>query len=108
MPHEQLRLQRVRVIEVDLMPLLGRVAVEVAVVRVVRDPLDPVFPDAVVDGPRHRSLSRSGSAGDADDDGSLHGPMLSSSSASVMKSEISSAPQMLQMAVVSLPLVYSN
>jgi len=57
MPHQQLGLERVGVIEVDALALVGRQSVEVAVVRVVRDPLDAVFADAVVDRARDRRLS---------------------------------------------------
>src|SRR5882757_4839439 len=104
MSHQQLGLERVRMIEVDQMPLLGRIEVEVAVVRIVRDPLDPIFADAVVDGLGNGGLSRARASSDSNDHRCLHGPVCSSSSASVMKSDTSSAPQVLQITVASLPL----
>src|SRR3954471_14122381 len=59
-------------VEVDLMALFGREAVEVAVVGIVGDPLDAVAADLVVDRLRDRGFSRAGAAGDANDDGCLH------------------------------------
>src|SRR6185369_4799604 len=59
-------------IEIDRVPLLGGERVEVAVVGVVGDPLDAILADLVVDRLRDSRLPRAGSAGDADDDGSLH------------------------------------
>jgi hypothetical protein len=56
MPDQELGLQRIRMVEVDLVPLFGRQRVEVAVVGVVRDPLDALFADAVVDRAGDRRL----------------------------------------------------
>src|SRR5205807_10591697 len=103
MPNKQLGLQRIRMIEVDLMPLLGRVAVEITVVRVVRNPFDAVFADAIVDRTRNGGLARTRAAGDADDDGRLHGPDCSSNSFSVMNSETLSLPHVLHMTESSFP-----
>src|SRR5712692_4904920 len=108
MPGEQFGLQRVGMIEVDLAPLLGRQAFEIAIVGIVRDPLDPIAPHAVVDRLGHRRLSRPRAAGDPDDDRRFHAPLYSSSSASVMKSVGSSLPQVLQMTVTSFSFEYSN
>src|SRR3954452_5677972 len=102
MPDQQFRFERVGMIEVDLSALLRRVAIEVAVVRIVRDPLDAVFADAVVDGARDGRFARSGAAGDADDDRSFHRDW-SSNSASVMNSATSSLPHVLQMIESSFP-----
>jgi len=55
--HQQLGLERVGMIEVDVVALLGGQAVEVAVVGVVGDPLDAVAADAVVDRARDRRFS---------------------------------------------------
>src|SRR3954465_10268192 len=103
MPDQQFGFERVGMIEVDLAALLGRVAVEVAVVRVVRDPLDAILADAVVDGARHGRLARTGAAGNSDDDGRLHQRDCSSNSASVMNSETLSLPPVLHMAEISFP-----
>src|SRR4051794_31870872 len=103
MPHQQFGFERIGMIEVDRMPLLGRVAIEVAVVRIMRDPFDPIFADAVVDCTRDGGLARSGAAGDADDDGRLHAPECSSSSLSVMNSDGSSLPHVLHMTESSFP-----
>jgi hypothetical protein len=106
MAHEQLGLERVGMIEVDVVALLDRERVEVAVVRIVRDPLDAVLADMIVDRARDRGLARAGAAGDADDDGRLQA--CSSNSASVMKSEGSSLPHVEQTTDNSLSLLYSN
>jgi len=106
MARKELGLERVGMVEVDAVALLGREAVEVAVVRVVGDPLDAVAADAVVDRARDGGLSRSGSTRDADDDRDFQD--CSSSSASVTKSEGSSAPQVLHTAWMSFPLSNSN
>ena len=72
MTHEQLRLQRIGMVEVDLRSLLVGKSVEVAVVGIVRDPLDAIAADAVVDRLRHGRLPRTGPAGDSDDHWRLH------------------------------------
>src|SRR5690349_13973852 len=94
-------------IEVDVMPLFGAQAFEVAVVRVVRDPFDLVAPDAIHDGASHGGLARPGAARDADD----HWPRrhdISSYSASVAKSATSSLPHAAHMIDVIFPFVKSN
>ena len=68
MSHEQLGLERIGMIEVDFLSLFGRERVEVAIVRIVRDPFDAIFSDAIVDRLRDCRFARAGAAGDADDD----------------------------------------
>ena len=66
--NEELGLERIGMIEVDLLSLFGRERVEVAIVRIVRDPFDAIFSDAIVDRLRDCRFARAGAAGDADDD----------------------------------------
>src|ERR1700737_2631146 len=105
---EQLALERIRMIEVDLVPLLRVQTLEAAVIRIMRNPLDAMRADPVVDRLGDCRFSRSGPAGDADDD-RLHqfaGQASCSNSASVTKSAGSSAPHVLQTTVARRPLRY--
>src|SRR5207253_3302966 len=72
MANQQLRRERVGMIEIDLVTLVGGEAFEVAVVRVVRDPLDATAADAVVDRACDRRFSGPGSSGNPDRYGRLH------------------------------------
>src|SRR5215213_8482127 len=101
MARQQLGLERIGMIEVDPVPLFSRESVEIAVVRIVRNPVDPIFPDAIVNGAGDGRLARAGTAGNSDDD-RLQGES-SSSSDSVMNSLTSSLPHVVQTACRHFP-----
>src|SRR3954469_8282882 len=105
MAREQFALERIGMVEVDVMPVFGTQSFEVAVIRIVRDPLDTIASDAVVDGTCNGRFTGAGAPGNSNENG-FHA--CSAYSASVMKSAGSSAPHVLQTTVASLPLMNSN
>lgn len=71
--HHQLGVEGVRVVEIDLQPLLEAQVREVSVIGVLIDEGDATVLEAIADLARDRALSGRRPARDANDDGSVHG-----------------------------------